>query len=142
MVEAKVGDTVKVHYTGSLIDGTEFDTSKNREPMEFKIGAEQVVPGFEQIVIGMQPGETKASTVACDDAYGPRDDKRVLDVDRKSLPPDVEIEVGQVLEMCHEDGARIPVMVADVGDDKVTLDANHPLAGKDLTFEIELLEIV
>lgn len=142
MAQATSGNTVKVHYTGKLTDGMEFDSSRGRDPLEFKIGSGSVLPGFEEIVVGMEPGDKKTGTVACADAYGTYDDSRVLEIDRKTLPPDVKIEVGQVLEMRRDDGMVIPVKVAGFTDDTVKLDANHPLTDQDLVFEIELLEIV
>jgi len=142
MAQAKKGDKVQVHYTGTLEDGSEFDTSKNREPLEFTIGKGEVIPGFETIVSGMNTGETKKETISSEDAYGPRHDERVMELDKDRLPDDLEISIGQLLEMRHPDGHKIPAMVTGLSDEKVTIDANHPLAGKDLTFEIELLSII
>ena len=141
MTQAKKGDKVHVHYTGTLEDGTEFDSSRNRDPLEFTIGKNEVIPGFETIVTGMTVGETKKETIPSEDAYGPHHDERVMDLDRDRLPQDLEVSVGQLLEMRHPDGHKIPAMVTGITDDKVTIDANHPLAGKDLTFEIELIAI-
>lgn len=141
MTQAQTGDSVKVHYTGTLDDGSQFDTSRDREPLEFKIGDKDVIPGFEKMVIGMAVGETKSEKIPAEDAYGPYHSERVLEVDRNNIPQDADVKVGMILEMRHQDGRRIPVVVKDISDDKLTLDANHPLAGKDLTFEIELLEI-
>ena len=141
MPKAKMGDTVKVHYTGRLPDGTEFDSSNNEEPLEFKLGEGDVIPGFEQAVIGMEPGETKTAAISKDDAYGDYDDELILEVDLAEFPDNIAPEVGQHLQLRQEDGEPFAVVVTEVGDDAVTLDANHPLAGQDLTFEIKLLEI-
>lgn len=142
MVQAKPGDTVKVHYTGKLDDGTVFDSSLNREPLEFAIGSGRIIPGFEQAVVGMSPSESKTATIPSDQAYGPHDPNRVVAVDRKQIPVDMPIEVGQQLQISQPNGAPVPVVVTNVSDSQVTLDANHPLAGQDLTFEIQLVEIV
>ncbi len=142
MAEAKQGDTVRVHYTGMLDDGTVFDTSVNREPLQFTIGSGQVIPGFEEAVVGMNPGESRTATVPAGQAYGPHRDEMVLLVDRDQFPPDIEPEVGQQLQVHQAEGAPIIVTVTDVTDQNVTLDANHPLAGKDLTFDISLVDIV
>lgn len=142
MTQANLGNTVKVHYTGKLEDGTVFDTSTDRAPLEFTIGQGQIIPGFEQAVIGMQPGETKTATISSDDAYGPHRDDMVIEVDRSHFPPDLEPEVGQQLQLRQSNGQSIVVLVTDVSEQSATLDANHPLAGKDLTFEIELVEVV
>lgn len=142
MAQAKLGDRVKVHYTGKFVDGSEFDSSRDREPMEFTIGGMQVIPGFEQAVIGMAPGETKTEKVACEDAYGLKRDDMIVEVERQYIPKEINPEVGQLLEMQRPDGQTIPVRVAEVADNTITLDANHPLAGKDLVFEIILVDIV
>jgi peptidylprolyl isomerase len=141
MPQAKNGDSVKIHYTGKLDDGTIFDSSLGREPLEFRIGTGQVIPGFEEMVVGMQPGEKKEKTIAVDQAYGPRVDEMVVKVERSQLPPDLQPEVGQELYVQQPDGQALPVMVVDVDDASITIDANHPLAGEDLTFEIELVSI-
>ncbi|RJP22319.1 MAG: peptidylprolyl isomerase [Candidatus Abyssobacteria bacterium SURF_5] len=141
MNKAKEGDKVRVHYTGKLDDGTVFDSSADREPLEFTIGEEQVIPGFEQAVIGMEPGETKTAAVSPDRAYGPYREEMIVEVDRSQFPDDLEPEVDQRLQMRRADGHSIVVRVADVSAESVLLDANHPLAGKDLIFDIELVEI-
>lgn len=141
MSEAKEGDTVSIHYTGRLDDGTVFDTSEDREPLEFTLGEGKVIPGFESAVLGMEEGETKTTTIPSDDAYGDRRDDLVLDVPEEQLPEDLEPEVGQTLQMRAGDGQTFQVVVTDIGDQSVEVDANHPLAGKDLTFDIELLDI-
>ncbi|GIX47455.1 MAG: peptidyl-prolyl cis-trans isomerase [Candidatus Tectimicrobiota bacterium] len=142
MVQAKIGDTVKVHYTGKLIDGTTFDSSLQREPLEFTLGQGELIPGFEQAVLGMHVGETKTETVSADQAYGAHRPEMVFEVARQQLPPGLEPYVGQRLQMTQPDGAAIPVLVTEVNEASITLDANHPLAGKDLVFEITLVEIV
>lgn len=141
MAAAKQGDTVKVHYIGKLEDGTVFDTSREREPLEFTIGEGQVIPGFEAAVVGMEAGKTRSTTVPPDQAYGERRTDRILTVERDQFPDDLDPQVGQQLEVRQPDGQAVPVTVARVSDADVTLDANHPLAGRELTFEMELVEI-
>lgn len=141
MAAVQAGDTVKVHYTGKLEDGTVFDTSAEREPLEFTLGSTGIIPGFEQAIMGMNPGESKTITIPSADAYGPHDEKMVFQVQREQLDPSVKPEVGQQLQVHRDDGEAFVVKVVEIGDDGVTLDANHPLAGLDLTFDIELLEI-
>ncbi|MFM7448609.1 MAG: peptidylprolyl isomerase [Leptolyngbyaceae cyanobacterium] len=141
-MQAKVGDTVKVHYTGRLDDGTVFDSSVDKDPLEFTIGSGNVIPGFEQAVVGMTPGEQKTETILTDNAYGPYVEEMVIVVDRTQMPSEMEPEVGQQLQIQHEMGQIIPVIITDVTGASVTLDANHPLAGEDLIFEIQLMEIV
>jgi FKBP-type peptidyl-prolyl cis-trans isomerase 2 len=139
--QAKTGDTVKVHYTGRLQDGTVFDTSVGSEPLEFTLGQGQIIPGFEQAVIGMQVGESKTVTIPADQAYGPHRDDMVLEVERDKLPADIDPRVGMQLQMNQGDGGIIIVTITDVSETTVKIDANHPLAGQDLTFDIELVEI-
>ncbi len=141
MAKAKVGDTVKVHYTGRLEDGTEFDTSSGREPLEFTIGAQQVIQGFEDGVIGMEINETKTVTIPADMAYGPYHEELALDVPKEQFPPNIHPELGQQLQLTQPNGQPINVTITQITDEVVTLDANHPLAGKDLTFDIQLMEI-
>jgi FKBP-type peptidyl-prolyl cis-trans isomerase 2 len=141
MVQAKPGDTVKIHYTGKLEDGTVFDSSVDREPLEFTVSGGQVIPGFDQAVVGMTPGESKTEKIPMDRAYGPHRPEMVLEVSRQQLPPDLQPEVGQQLQVQQENGQVIPVFVTEVTESNVTLDANHPLAGEDLTFEIQLVDI-
>jgi len=142
MAQAKNGDTVKVHYVGKLPDGTVFDTSENREPLEFTLGQKQLIPGFEKAVVGMEKGDQVTVNVAPEDAYGQYDEKLIQVIGRETLPQDLEPEVGQFLEGVRGDGQRITVSVLDVNEANVTLDANHPLAGKDLVFDITLVEIL
>lgn len=141
MAEAKQGDNVKVHYTGRLEDGTVFDSSQDRDPLEFTLGEGQVIPGFEQAVQGMGEGDSKTTTVAADEAYGPRRDDLILPVERDRFPEDVDPEVGQPLQMQTNDEQVVQVVVQEIKDGVVMLDANHPLAGEDLTFDIELVEL-
>jgi len=141
MASAKVGDTVSIHYTGKLNDGTVFDSSVDREPLQFSIGGQQVIPGFEQAIIGMNPGESKMQEIPCDQAYGPHHEDMIVTVDRQQIPSDFELEVGQQLQIKNPEGQVIPVMVSDIVEDQVTLDGNHPLAGEDLTFDIQLVNI-
>jgi peptidylprolyl isomerase len=141
MVQAQLGDTVRVHYTGRLVDGTTFDSSMQREPMEVTLGQGELIPGFEQAILGMTPGESKTETIVCDQAYGPHRSELLIEVERQHLPPDLQPYVGQQLQMTRPNGAAVPVVVSAVTVAQVTLDANHPLAGKDLVFEITLVAI-
>ena len=142
MGKATSGDTVRVHYTGTLADGETFDSSKGRDPLELTLGASQVIPGFEKAILGMEEGETRSTTIPAAEAYGEPQEEMRFDVDRSQLPDGLEPEVGQQLAVRQRDGQAAPVRIADVGEETVTLDANHPLAGHDLTFELELVEIV
>lgn len=141
MSQAKNGDTVAIHYTGKLPDGTPFDSSEGREPLEFKLGEGQVINGFEQAVEGMAQGESKTFEVAADEAYGPRLDELVHEVPKERLPDDVEVQEGMQLQAVGPNEQPVLLTVAEVGEETVTLDANHPLAGQDLTFEVQLVEI-
>lgn len=141
MTQAKSGDTVTVHYTGKLDDGTVFDSSEGREPLQFSIGGGNLIPGFEEAVVGMTPGESKTATIPSDQAYGPYYQEKVLVVDRQQMPSNIPVDVGLRLQIRQPEGPAIPVVVTDVNDAQVTLDANHPLAGEDLTFEIHLVDI-
>jgi peptidylprolyl isomerase len=135
---ASTGDAVRVHYTGTLTDGSEFDSSAGGDPLSFIVGAGDVIAGFDRAVIGMEVGETKTVTIPAADAYGEPDPEQVLVVGRDQLPPDEPVEVGDVMEIGLDGGGAILVTVAEVADDTVTLDANHALAGEDLTFELTL----
>jgi len=139
--QATNGDTVQVNYTGTLSDGTVFDTSVGREPLEFTLGAGQMIPGFEQAVPGMKVGESKTITIPAADAYGPRRDDMIIEVNREELPSGLDPNVGEQLQMTRADGGTSMVTVIKVAEKTITIDANHPLAGKDLTFEIELVKI-
>jgi peptidylprolyl isomerase len=141
MTHAKMGNRVKVHYKGSLDDGRVFESSLGCDPLEFTIGGGQVISGFEEAVIGMSQGDKKTTKVTADKAYGPYFQEMVVAFERTELPNNLRPEVGQVLQFRRSDGYRIQVVVAEVSETSVTFDGNHPLAGKDLTFEIELIEI-
>jgi FKBP-type peptidyl-prolyl cis-trans isomerase 2 len=141
MAQAKTGDTVKVHYTGKLADGTVFDTSADREPLQFTIGQGQLIPDFEQAVIGMETEESKTIQIPADKAYGPHREEMLMEVERSRLPKELDPKVDQKLQMHHPNGQSAVVSITKVTDTHVTLDANHPLAGKDLTFDIQLTEI-
>jgi peptidylprolyl isomerase len=142
MSEAKRGDTVKVHYIGKLKGGTVFDTSINRNPLQFTIGEGQIIPGFEQAVVGMLPGQSKTVQVPTDKAYGPHREDMVVTLDQGQFPESLEPEVGQTLEITGSDGLRAVATVADIAEARVTLDINHPLAGMELVFDIQLIEII
>ncbi len=142
MAQVKQGDTVKVHYTGKLGDGTVFDTSTERQPLQFTIGKGQVIAGFESAIIGMNTGEAKTATIPVDQAYGPRRQDMIVTMERSALPPGLDPQVGQRLELTQTDDSTVLVTVTAKTDATLTLDANHPLSGKDLTFELKLVEIV
>jgi peptidylprolyl isomerase len=142
MGPAKEGDTVRVHYEGRFEDGEVFDTSEGREPMEFVVGQGAVIPGFERAVIGMTEGETKTQRVEPEDAYGQRREELMLEVPKDQFPPDVTPRVGQRLLIQAPDGMQGQVTVAQIGDETVMLDANHPLAGRTLLFDIRLVQVM
>tara|TARA_R110000868_G_scaffold161551_3_gene392095 strand:+ start:11284 stop:11712 length:429 start_codon:yes stop_codon:yes gene_type:complete len=135
------GNTVQIHYTGTLSDGDVFDSSEGRSPLEFTVGSGQVIPGFDTGVMGMNVGEKKTFTIPCAEAYGVSDPRMVQDVPRSEMPADMQIEVGMRLSASGPDGRELQLVVVDVSDDVVRLDANHPLAGEDLTFAIEVVAI-
>lgn len=137
--QAKNGDTVRVHYTGRLEDGQVFDSSEGGEPLEFTVGAGQVIPGFDEGVRGMNVGETRRIEIESDDAYGPHREELVHTLSRDGINLDVEPQVGMNLIMQTQDGNQIPLSITDVTETEVTLDANHPLAGQKLLFDIELV---
>ncbi|MDO6726583.1 peptidylprolyl isomerase [Cognatishimia sp. 1_MG-2023] len=141
MTAAKSGDTVRIHYTGTLSDGTQFDSSEGRDPLEFQLGSGQVIKGFDDGVTGMTVGEKKTVNIPCEDAYGPANDAMKQDVPREQIPAEIPLEVGLMLQMQGPDGQVLPVKVVNITDEAVTLDANHELAGKDLTFALELVSI-
>ena len=140
--QAGNGDTVQVNYAGKLADGTVFDSSVGREPLEFTLGTGQVIPGFEKAVFGMKVGEKKTVTIPVEEAYGPYRDDLVAEISREKLPSDLTPEVGQQLVMNQPGGGQVVVTITGVSDNTVTINANHPLAGKDLTFELELVKIL
>jgi len=142
MTQAKTGDTVRIHYTGTLDDGSQFDSSDGRDPLEFALGGGQVIPGFDTAVDGMAVGENKSVTIQPEEAYGEHHDQLVQQVPRSSLPEDMEPAVGMQLQSQGPDGQVMNLVVTEVEDDSITVDANHPLAGQALTFAIELVEVV
>lgn len=141
MAQAQNGDTVRIHYTGRLEDGTVFDSSEDRDPLEFTIGEEQVIPGFEEAVEGMQEGESKTAEIPSEAAYGEHRDDLVVSVPRDRLPEGMDPDVGERLQMQSPDGHTFNATVVDTDASSLEMDANHPLAGKDLTFEIELVKV-
>lgn len=142
MSQAKKGDTVRVHYTGKLKDGDVFDSSRQRGPLELKLGAGQVITGFERAIEGMSPGESKSVDVPAAEGYGQRQEEKVIDFERSALPANLDPRVGEQLQLQTQDGRAVPAAVTKVSESTVTVDANHPLAGNDLVFELELVEIV
>ncbi len=142
MSEAKSGDTVRIHYTGTLADGSTFDSSSGRDPLEFTLGSGQVIPGFDKAVTGMSVGEAQTVEIPSEDAYGPHDPNGRQSFPRDKVPDDIPLDIGTRLQLSGPQGQPIMVTVAEVTESEVILDANHPLAGQDLTFEIELVEIV
>ncbi|MEL7144130.1 MAG: peptidylprolyl isomerase [Cyanobacteria bacterium J06643_4] len=142
MAQAKSGDTVRVHYTGTLNNGQIFDSSKERDPLEFVLGTGMVIAGFDAAVTGLEPGDSITKTIPVDEAYGPYQKEMVADIEKANIPADFELEVGQRLQMQAPGGEVMAVTITEMKGDMVTLDGNHPLAGQDLTFELELVEIV
>lgn len=142
MTQAKSGDTVKVHYTGKFEDGTEFATSINDGPLQFTIGKGQVISGLERAVMGMSPGEAKTAEILAEQAYGPYQEEKVVEVNRNRFPPHFDLQIGTVLRMRKAGGEKIRRIVTTLSDTRVMLDANHPLAGENLTFDLQLIEIV
>lgn len=135
------GNTVQIHYTGTLTDGDIFDSSEGRAPLEFIVGSGQVIPGFDTGVMGMNVGEKKTFTIPCAEAYGASDPRMVQDVPRSEMPSDMELEVGMRLSASGPDGRELQLVIVEISDEVVRLDANHPLAGEDLTFAIEVVSI-
>ena len=135
------GNTVKVHYTGTLGDGTEFDSSEGGEPLQFTLGTNQMIPGFERAVYGMRVGESKTITIPMEEAYGPRNEDLIIDIQRSNLPEGNTPQVGQWLDLTDSAGRRTRAEIIEVGTTTVTVDANHSLAGEDLTFKIKVVEI-
>jgi peptidylprolyl isomerase len=138
----KPGDTVRVHYTGTLSDGSEFDSSRKREPLEFTVGAGELIPGFESAVIGMKPGEKKSITLPPEQAYGPHRPELVAEIPRSEFPASLMPVVDQQVEVHTQEGQVLLATIVAVSEQVVTLDANHPLAGEPLTFALELVEIL
>ena len=141
MSQAKAGDTVRIHYTGTLDDGTQFDSSVGNDPLEFALGSGQVIPGFDRAVDGMNVGDSKSVTIPPEEAYGERHEQLVQDVPRDALPAEIDPAVGMQLQSQAPDGQVLQLVITAVDEQKITVDGNHPLAGQALTFEIELVEI-
>ncbi len=141
MTQARTGKHVHVHFTGRLDDGTVFATSAMSEPLEFTVGSREVLPQIEEAIEGMEPGETKSVYIPSEEAFGPRREELMQEIPRESLPLDMEVELGQQLWVEQPNDEPVLVLVTDVSADTVTLDANHPLAGEDLTFDLELIDI-
>lgn len=141
MTQVKTGDTVRIHYTGTLDDGRTFDSSAGRDPLEFQVGSGQIIPGLDKALPGMEVGETKTVNIPCDEAYGPVNPEMRQAVPREGIPEDIPLEIGTMLQMQTPQGQVVPVTVVEVTETEVTLDANHPLAGQNLTFAIELVSI-
>ena len=141
MTEVTTGATVRIHYTGTLEDGTVFDSSEGRDPLEFTVGSGMIIPGLDKALPGMAVGEQKKVTIAPEEAYGPRQDEALLEVPRSDIPAEIPLEVGLQLQMTGQQGQPIPVTVTEVSDESVTLDANHALAGQTLTFDFEVVSV-
>jgi FKBP-type peptidyl-prolyl cis-trans isomerase 2 len=142
MQEVKTGDKVKVHYHGRLTSGETFDSSAGREPLEFEVGSGTVIKGFDDGVTGMKVGEKKTVNIAADDAYGEKNPDMVIEYPRSQFPANIELKVGEELVMSSASGQQFQVKIAEIKEEVVLLDANHPLAGESLVFDIELVEIV
>jgi len=141
MTQAKMGDTVKVHYSGKLDTGVLFDTSEGSDPLQFELGSGCLIQGFEEAVVGMSPGESKTVIIPPEKAYGRYRDDRVIKIDKSNLPEDIIPAEGMALEVCAPNGVMVPVQITEIEGSTVTLDANHPLSEQTLTFEIKLVEI-
>lgn len=141
MAIAQTGDTVRINYSGRLTDGTEFDSSQGRAPLEFVLGEGEVIRGLDQHITGMETGTRSTVTIPADEAYGPRREEAIQQLDRAKLPSGVDVRVGTQLQARTSDGGMIPITVVSLDDASVTVDANHPLAGRDLVFDVELLEV-
>ncbi len=141
MTQAKKGDTVRMHYKGTLDDGSVFDSSEGREPLEFTIGAGQIIPGLEQAVEGMGAGDEKTVTVPAAEAYGDYQEQARQGIPRDQIPENIPLEIGGRLQVQTPEGRAVPVTVTEISDEVVVLDANHPLAGKDLTFAVEIVDV-
>ncbi|MCB1407737.1 MAG: peptidylprolyl isomerase [Rhodobacteraceae bacterium] len=141
MTQAKAGDTVHIHYTGTLSDGTVFDSSQGRDPLSFTLGSGQIIPGLDQAIDGMALGDQKTVTIPADQAYGAHNPDAVQAIPRDQIPPEIPVTPGTQLQMQTPDGRAVPVVVAASDEQSVTIDANHPLAGKDLTFAVEVVAV-
>ncbi|MFZ2470523.1 MAG: peptidylprolyl isomerase [Methanothrix sp.] len=141
MTQAKMGDTVKVHYNGKLDTGVLFDTSEGSDPLQFELGTARLIPGFEEAVVGMSPGESKTVIIPPEKAYGRYREDRVFKIDKKDLPEEIVPAEGMTLEICASNGIMVPVQITEIEGSTITIDANHPLSEQTLTFEIKLVEI-
>jgi len=141
MTEARKGNAVKVHYTGKLKDGTVFDSSLERDPLQFTLGEGKMIPGFEKAVEGLKTGDKVTTEIPSQEAYGERRDDLVVEIEKEKVPDNIEPKVGQQLSIKQPNGSQIPVVVTETKPESVILDANHPLAGKDLIFDIELINV-
>lgn len=142
MQQVKSGDTVRVHYLGRLTDGTTFDSSEGRDPLEFEVGSGMVIAGFDNGVVGMIIGDKKTVHIPVDDAYGQKNPEMIIEFPREQVPEGMPLEKGMRLNLNNSEGQVVPVVITDVLDETILLDANHPLAGEDLVFDIELVEII
>jgi len=142
MAQAKSGDTVRIHYSGFLMDGTIFDSSLEGEPFEFTLGDGSVIPGFDAGLLGMTEGDEKTLAIPPESAYGARDEGLVAEIERTQIPPEIDPQVGAILQITSEQGDASNVIITKVSDTSITLDGNHPLAGQELIFEVKLLEVV
>ena len=142
MTAVKAGDTVRIHYTGTLSDGTVFDDSEGREPLQFTVGSGEIIPGLDQAMEGMEVGDSKNVEVPADQAYGPVDPNARQTIPREQVPENIPLDIGTRLQLQDPEGRTMPVTVAEVSEEAVVLDANHPLAGQDLTFKVDLVEKV
>ena len=141
MSPAVDGNTVKVHYTGKLEDGSVFDSSEGRDPLEVKLGTNAIIPGFEKGLMGMEVGDKKTITIPSEEGYGPRRDELIMELNKSDFPENITPEVGLQLQMQREDGQNLPVTIIEIQEEKITLDANFPLAGKTLIFDVEMMEV-
>lgn len=141
MQQVKKGDTIKVHYHGKLVDGTTFDSSEGREPLEFEVGSGMVIPGFDEGVTGMAIGDKKTVHIPANEAYGPKEEDMIMEFPKDKFPAEMTPEIGMQLNMNNGQGQSFPVVIVEIQDTVVILDANHPLAGQDLIFDLELVEI-
>lgn len=141
MTQVKSGDTVRLHYTGTLADGSTFDSSAGRDPLEFEVGSGQIIPGLDKAIPGMVVGDTKKVEIPADEAYGQANPQAKQAVPRSEIPAEIPLDLGTQLQVQTPTGEVMPVTIVEVTETEVTLDANHPLAGKDLTFDIELVSI-
>jgi peptidylprolyl isomerase len=142
MTEAKSGDIVRIHYTGTLADGTKFDSSKEREPLQFEVGAGNVIPGLDKQVVGMSVGEVQTIKIPAEEAFGQHDPHKIQKVPRSNVPADLDVRPGTQLQAQSSGGAPMTISVVDVNSEEITVDVNHPLAGRDVVLEVELTEIV